>query len=257
MGLEGLLHNYDSLATASSLASGQQQQMQPQLQQQHVGEVADATVAAVTAAASAAAAAAAAAVVAAAGQEVQMHMQAHPPSCFPFFGLPPSAFAHLAPVAPALDQAVIAAEQAAAATAAAYCFGGSAAAVAAAEAAATAPVMAAANAAAAAAAAAEAEDMVVDEDGVRGDKHLVEATGTTDGTHISAYAQLRGSDGDRSVAMFCGWSGRQHLVVPLLKMHCVPRCALQCRHHLQTCFASTLLNCCMPACLLLSGQAIG
>jgi hypothetical protein len=201
MSLEGLLHNFDSLATASSLASGQQQLMQPQLQQQmHPGEVADATVAAVTAAASAAAAAAAAAVVAAAGQEVQMHMQAHPPSCFPFFGLPPSAFAQLAPVAPALDQAVIAAEQAAAATAAAYRFGGSAAAAAAAAAAATAPAMAAANAAAAAAAA-EAEDMVVDEDGARGDKHLVEATGTTDGTHISAYAQLRGSDGDRSVTL--------------------------------------------------------
>jgi hypothetical protein len=30
---------------------------------------------------------------------------------------------------------------------------------------------------------------------------LVEATGTTDGTHISAYAQLRGSDGDRSVTL--------------------------------------------------------
>lgn len=199
MGLDGLLHNFDSLTTASSLGSGHQlpqAPVQPQLQaqqqtQQQLGEVTDATVAAVTAAASAAAAAAAAAVVAAAGQEVQMHLQAHPPSCFPFFGLPPSAFAQLSPVAPALDQAVVAAEQAAAATAAAYRFGGSAA-----EAAAAAPAKAAANAAAA-----DEDDMAVDEEGEGGDKNLVEATGTTDGTHISANAQLRGSDGDRCVAV--------------------------------------------------------
>jgi hypothetical protein len=62
--------------------------------------------------------------------------------------------------------------------------------------------MAAVNAATDAAAA-EAEDMAADEDGARDDKHLVEATGTTDGTHISAYAQLRGSDGDRLVALPC------------------------------------------------------
>jgi hypothetical protein len=31
------------------------------------------------------------------------------------------------------------------------------------------------------------------------DRGLLEATGTTDGTHISANAQLRGSDGDRWV----------------------------------------------------------
>jgi hypothetical protein len=40
------------------------------------------------------------------------------------------------------------------------------------------------------------------ETGVLGDgsdRGLVEATGTTDGTHISANAQLRGSDGDRWV----------------------------------------------------------
>lgn len=201
MGVEGLLHNFDSLTTASSLASGHQlPHTQPQLQAQQQqrpqngGEVTDATVAAVTAAASAAAAAAAAAVVAAAGQEVQMHMQAHPPSCFPFFGVPPSAFAQLAPAAPALDQAVHAAEQAAAATAAAYRFGGSAAAAAAA-----APAMAAANAAAAEAAAND-EDMGVEEEAAAGgDKGLLEATGTTDGTHISANAQPRGSDGDRWV----------------------------------------------------------
>jgi hypothetical protein len=184
-----------------------QLQAQQQTQQQQHGEVTDATVAAVTAAASAAAAAAAAAVVAAAGQEVQMHMQAHPPSCFPFFGLPPSAFAQVSPVAPALDQAVVAAEQAAAATAAAYRFGGSAAAAAAAEAAAATPAMAAANAAAAAAA--DEDDMAVNDEGVGGDKNLVEATGTTDGTHISANAQLRGSDGDRCVtrAWYSSWFG--------------------------------------------------
>lgn len=206
MGVEGLLHNFDSLTTASSLASGHQLphtqpqlQVQQQQQPQNGGDVTDATVAAVTAAASAAAAAAAAAVVAAAGQEVQMHMQAHPPSCFPFFGVPPSAFAQLAPAAPALDQAVLAAEQAAAATAAAYRFGGSAAAAAAAEAAAAAPAMAAANAAAAEAAAND-EDMGVEEEAAAGgDKGLLEATGTTDGTHISANAQPRGSDGDRWV----------------------------------------------------------
>jgi hypothetical protein len=203
LGMEGLLHNFDSLTTANSLASGHQQLQQAQAQtqvqaQQHPGEVTDATVAAVTAAASAAAAAAAAAVVAAAGQEVQMHMQAHPPSCFPFFGLPPSAFAQLSPVSPALDEAVMAAEQAAAATAAAYRFGGSAAAAQAAAAAAAAPALAAVNAAAAAAA--EEDDM--EEDGAGGDKALVEATGTTDGTHISANAQLRGSDGDRWVGVY-------------------------------------------------------
>jgi hypothetical protein len=204
LGMEGLLHNFDSLTTANSLASGHQQQQQqaqaqPQVQaQQHPGEVTDATVAAVTAAASAAAAAAAAAVVAAAGQEVQMHMQAHPPSCFPFFGLPPSAFAQLSPGAPALDDAVMAAEQAAAATAAAYRFGGSAAAAQAAAAAAAAPALAAVNAAAAAE---EEEEDDMEEDGAGGDKALVEATGTTDGTHISANAQLRGSDGDRWVGV--------------------------------------------------------
>jgi hypothetical protein len=32
------------------------------------------------------------------------------------------------------------------------------------------------------------------------DRGLLEATGTTDGTHISANAQLRGSDGDRWVS---------------------------------------------------------
>lgn len=53
-------------------------------------DVNEATVAAVAAAASAAAAAAAAAVVAAAGQQVQAHLQAHPPNWFPFFGMPPS-----------------------------------------------------------------------------------------------------------------------------------------------------------------------
>jgi hypothetical protein len=222
MGMDGLLHNFDSLTTASSLASGHQlpqaQVQVPQLQarqqtQQQHGEVTDATVAAVTAAASAAAAAAAAAVVAAAGQEVQMHMQAHPPSCFPFFGLPPSAFAQLSPAAPTLDQAVVAAEQAVAATAAAYHFGGSAAAAAAAEAVAAAPVMAAADTVAAAAA--EEDDMAVDDEGVGGDKNLVEATGTTDGTHISANAQLRGSDGDRCVTLVCysRWSGPSWLAV--------------------------------------------
>jgi hypothetical protein len=59
--------------------------------------------------------------------------------------------------------------------------------------------MAAANAAAAEAAANDA-DMDVEEEGAAGgDKGLLEATGTTDGTHISAAAQPRGSDGDRWV----------------------------------------------------------
>lgn len=58
-------------------------------------DVNEATVAAVAAAASAAAAAAAAAVVSAAGQQVQAHLQAHPPSWFPFFGLSPSVLPHL------------------------------------------------------------------------------------------------------------------------------------------------------------------
>lgn len=59
-------------------------------------EVTDAMVAAVAAAASAAAAAAAAAVVAAAGQQVQAHMQWHPPAGFPFFGIPPGLLAQMA-----------------------------------------------------------------------------------------------------------------------------------------------------------------
>eukprot|EP00878_Enallax_costatus_P018553 GHUV01019535.1.p1 GENE.GHUV01019535.1~~GHUV01019535.1.p1 ORF type:complete len:342 (+),score=118.51 GHUV01019535.1:138-1163(+) len=148
----------------------------------HIGSstVSDATVAAVTAAASAAAAAAAAAVVAAAGQEVQTHMQAHPPSCFPFFGMPPSALGQITPThgVSAIDQAALLGPHAAAATKAAVYdrHTGSI----------------------------KLEGLVSADamdlsglDAAGGDRGFMEATGTTDGTHISAGAQLRGSDGDR------------------------------------------------------------
>ena len=142
--------------------------------------VSDATVAAVTAAASAAAAAAAAAVVAAAGQEVQTHMQAHPPSCFPFFGVPPSALTQVTPThgASALDQAASLSPHAAAATKAAA-YGRHTGSI-------------------------KHEGLVSADamelsglDAAGGGRGLMEATGTTDGTHISAGAQMRGSDGDR------------------------------------------------------------
>lgn len=162
-------------------------------------DVTDATVAAVTAAASAAAAAAAAAVVAAAGQEVQTHMQVHPPSCFPFFGLPPSALAQITPHGAAtLDQAALLTQHVAAAKAAAALRGLGAAGEDAAAAAAAGAVPAALGAGAGAGASVspgrggETGGM-----GDGSDRGLVEATGTTDGTHISANAQLRGSDGDR------------------------------------------------------------
>lgn len=153
--------------------------------------VSDATVAAVTAAASAAAAAAAAAVVAAAGQEVQTHMQAHPPSCFPFFGLPPSALAQITPThgVSALNQAALLAPQAAAAKLAAL---SRLADIGVPEAMAPAARVVSGDAL-------ELSAMVgaLGADGTGVDRGLVEATGTTDGTHTSGNAQLRGSDGDR------------------------------------------------------------
>jgi hypothetical protein len=169
-------------------------------------EVTDATVAAVTAAASAAAAAAAAAVVAAAGQEVQTHMQVHPPSCFPFFGLPPSALAQITPHGAAtLDQAALLTQHVAAAKAAAALrgFGGVSAAAVDAAAAAAAAAAGAVPAALGAGAGASVSPGRACDTGMLGDgsdRGLLEATGTTDGTHISqANAQLRGSDGDRWV----------------------------------------------------------
>lgn len=59
-----------------------------------------AAVAAVAAAASAAAAAAASAVVASADEVTQALLNANPPNGFPFFGMPPSALAHLASLKP-------------------------------------------------------------------------------------------------------------------------------------------------------------
>ncbi|PNH08309.1 Protein CCA1, partial [Tetrabaena socialis] len=82
-------------AAAAAIKQHQLQQIvRPQASLQSA-EVTEATVAAVAAAASAAAAAAAAAVVAAAGQQVQAHLQAHPPQGFPFFGMPPSLLAQI------------------------------------------------------------------------------------------------------------------------------------------------------------------
>lgn len=145
----------------------------------------DATVAAVTAAASAAAAAAAAAVVAAAGQEVQTHMQAHPPSCFPFFGMPPSALTQITPAhgVSALDQAALIGPHAAAAA-----------------------VAAKAVAYDRLAGSVKHEGMVIGDPmgglaACGADRGLMEATGTTDGTHISAGAQACGSDGERYVLL--------------------------------------------------------
>jgi hypothetical protein len=154
------------------------------------GEVSEATLTAVTAAASAAAAAAAAAVVAAAGAEVQTHMQVNPPKCFPFFGMPPSALAHMTPAGvPALDQAALLAMQQHLTTVKA------AAGIGCMDAAAPDHAVPAAPGVAAAAAAVTGDMMLGDQ---VLDRTLLEATGTTDGTlMVSANAQLRGSDGDR------------------------------------------------------------
>ena len=75
----------------------QQQQQQPLAAQQLQA------VAAVAAAASAAAAAAASAVVASADDVTQALLNAHPPSGFPFFGMPPSALVHLATLNPKMQ----------------------------------------------------------------------------------------------------------------------------------------------------------
>lgn len=133
-------------------------------------EVTDATVAAVAAAASAAAAAAAAAVVAAAGQQVQAHMQVHPPSGFPFFGVPPSLLAQMSAAStPAMEQAVAGGQ-----------FGG--------------------HGAFTAFKAPATAMLPADVDIKPNPGALVEATATTDGTHVSADAHTsRGSDGDRWV----------------------------------------------------------
>jgi hypothetical protein len=134
------------------------------------GDATEAAVAAVAAAASAAAAAAAAAVVAAAGQQVQQHLQVHPPAGFPFFGMPPSVLAQLSAAAGAPTPSALGLR---------------------------ADLLAAAGAGHAAVAGGNGPNSRpsrADRDGL---DRVKEATGTTDATSISGSAEARGSDGDR------------------------------------------------------------